>query len=160
MTSTRTLSGANTNAKTGLIWHGLVLFFLGLLTGFVIPAVKSPRLGMSAHVEGILNGMFLLLVGGIVWDRLTLSRRTAAGAYWLLLYSAYGSWLFCLLAAVFGASHMLPIAGAGHHALPWQEQLVTIGLGTVGVGVTVACGLVLYGVRKGSPRPSEPTSDR
>jgi hypothetical protein len=50
---------------------------------------------------------------------------------------------------MFGASHMLPIAGAGYHALPWQEQLVTVGLGSVGVGITVACGLVLYGVRKG-----------
>jgi hypothetical protein len=44
---------------------------------------------------------------------------------------------------------MLPIAGAGHHALPWQERLVTAGLGMVGISITVACGFVLYGIRKG-----------
>jgi (hydroxyamino)benzene mutase len=157
LTSTKAEDTEKSNAKTGFIWHGLVLFFLGLLTGFIIPSLKSPRLGMSSHVEGILNGMFLLLVGGVVWDRLELSRRVAAAAYWLLLYAAYGSWFFSLLAALFGASHMLPIAGAGYHALPWQEQLVTVGLGTVGVGITVACGFVLYGVRKGARASSGPS---
>lgn len=148
MTSATGLAMAEGNAKRRLIWHGLVLFFLGLLTGFVIPAMVSPRLGMSAHVEAILNGMFLILAGGIVWDRLVLSRRIATAVCWLLLYSAYGSWLFCLLAAAFGASQMLPIAGAGHHALPWQERLVTAGLGTVGVSITVACAFLLYGFRR------------
>jgi (hydroxyamino)benzene mutase len=137
------------NAKRGLIWHGLILFFLGLLTGFVIPSMLSPRLGMSAHVEAILNGMFLVLMGGMVWDRLVLSHRIVTAVYWLLLYAGYGSWMFCLLAATFGASQMLPIAGAGHHALLWQERLVTAGLGMVGISITVACGFVLYGIRKG-----------
>jgi hydroxylaminobenzene mutase len=149
VTSTRTSAGPKAGAKSGLVWHGLVLFFLGLITGFVIPALKSPRLGMSSHVEAILNGMFLIVVGGIVWERLRLSHRLATTVYWLLLYAAYGSWLFVLLAAVFGASQMLPIAGAGYNALPWQEKLVTMGLGTVGVGITVACAFVLYGIRKG-----------
>lgn len=144
-----TPAATEANAKSSLIWNGLVLFFLGLITGFVIPALKSTRLGMSAHVEAILNGMFLILVGGIVWDRVKLSQRLATVVCWLLLYAAYGSWFFVLLAAAFGASQMLPIAGAGHHALPWQEKLVTVGLGTVGMTITVACGFVLYGIRKG-----------
>jgi (hydroxyamino)benzene mutase len=159
VTSAKTSVPTESEAKRGLIWHGLVLFFLGLVTGFVIPSMTSPRLGMSAHVQGILNGMFLLLVGGIVWDRLASSRKIEAGAYWLLLYSAYGSWFFCLLAGVFGASHMLPIAGAGYRALPWQEQLVMVGLGTVGVGYTVACALLVYGVRKAIKLPAGRVSD-
>jgi hydroxylaminobenzene mutase len=149
VTSTTPADTAETSAKKGLIWHGLVLFFIGLLSGFVIPSLKSPRIGVSAHVEAVLNGMFLILVGGIVWDRIRLSRRIAGATYWSLLYAAYGSWLFCQLAAVFGGSKMLPIAGAGNHALPWQEQLLTIGFGTVGVSFAFACGVVLYGFRKG-----------
>ena len=46
-----------------LIWNGVFLFLLGLLTGFLIPILTSPRLGLSAHLEGLLNAMFLLLIG-------------------------------------------------------------------------------------------------
>ncbi len=148
MTSTATSDRAVADAKGALVWHGFVLFFLGLLTGFVVPAMTSPRVGVSAHVEAILNGMFLVLLGGVAWDRLALSRKMATVVYWQFLCAAYGCWLFCLLAAIFGASQMLPIAGAGHQALPWQEKVVTAGLGIVGVDMAVACGLVLYGLRK------------
>jgi hydroxylaminobenzene mutase len=139
---------ARGDAKTGLIRHGLVLFFLGLLTGFVIPYVTNPRMGLSAHMEALLNGMFLILVGGVVWDLPRLSDRAATAVYWLFLYAAYGSWVFCLLAAVFGASEMLPIAGAGYNAAPWQEQLIAAGLGLVAISITLACSFVLYGIRK------------
>jgi hydroxylaminobenzene mutase len=139
---------ARTDVKTRLIWHGFVLFFLGLITGFVIPSLTNPRMGLSAHMEGILNGMFLILVGGVVWDLLRLPDRVATAACWLFLYAAYGSWAFCLLAAVFGASQMLPIAGAGYSAEPWQEQIVAAGLGLVAISITLACCLVLYGFQK------------
>jgi hydroxylaminobenzene mutase len=138
------------DAKKGLVWHGLVLFFLGLITGFVIPALTNPRMGLSAHMEALLNGMFLILAGGIVWDYFKLSGRVATAAYWMLLVAAYGSWLFCLLAAVFGASEMLPIAGAGYSAEPWQEQVIKAGLSIVAVSITVASCLLLYGVRRNS----------
>jgi hydroxylaminobenzene mutase len=137
------------DAKRSLIWHGLVLFFLGLVTGFVIPGLTNPRMGLSAHMEALLNGMFLILAGGVVWDLLKLSGRAATAVYWMLLYAAYGSWVFCLLAAVFGASKTMPIAGAGYSADPWQEQLVTAGLGLVAISITLACAFVLYGYRKG-----------
>ena len=136
------------DAKTRLIWHGLVLFFLGLLTGFLIPSLKNPRMGLSAHMEGLLNGMFLILLGGVVWDLLRLSDRVATAAYWMFLYAAYASWIFCLLAAVFGASEMLPIAGAGYSAQPWQEQVIKVGLGLVAISITFACCFVLHGFRK------------
>jgi hypothetical protein len=58
-----------------LIRHGMGLFVLGLLTGFLIPSLTSPRLALAAHVEGLLNGMFLILVGGVVWKALQLPER-------------------------------------------------------------------------------------
>ena len=51
------------------------------------------------------------------------------------MYGTYANWLFVCLAAIFGASEIAPIAGAGHAALPWQETLVTIGLNIVGITV-------------------------
>jgi hydroxylaminobenzene mutase len=138
------------NAERRLISHGVFLFFLGLLSGFAIPALTNPRMGLSAHMEALLNGMFLILVGGVVWKELRLSDRTATAAFWLLLWAAYGSWFFCLLAAVFGASQILPIAGAGYSAAPWQEALVRAGLSLVAPSVTLACCFVIYGLRKGA----------
>ena len=131
-----------------LIRYGMVLFFLGLLTGILIPTLTSPRLAMAAHLEGLLFGIFLILMGGVVWKELRLSERLAAASFWLLLIAAYASWGFCLLAAVFGASQTLAIAGAGYSAAPWQENLASAGLGVGGCCVLVASCLVLYGLRK------------
>ena len=136
------------NSGRRLIRHGMVLFALGLLTGILIPTLTSPRLALAAHMEGLLNGIFLILVGGVVWKELRLPERLAGAGFWLLLIAAYASWGFCLLAAVFGASQTLAIAGAGYSAAPWQERLVSAGLGTGALCVLVACCVVLYGLRK------------
>jgi len=136
------------NSGRRLIRHGMVLFALGLLTGILIPTLTSPRLALAAHMEGLLNGIFLILVGGVVWKELRLPERLAGAGFWLLLIAAYASWGFCLLAAVFGASQTLAIAGAGYSAAPWQERLVSAGLGTGALCVLVACCVALYGLRK------------
>jgi hydroxylaminobenzene mutase len=139
-----------------LIRHGMALFVLGLLTGILIPVLTSPRLGLAAHVEALLNGIFLILVGGVVWRELRLPERLAASGFWLLLIAAYFNWAFCLLAAVFGASQTLAIAGAGHTAAPWQEQLVSMGLGLGAICVLLACCFVFYGLRTArDPEPGE-----
>jgi hydroxylaminobenzene mutase len=139
-----------------LIRHGMVLFFLGLLTGAVIPELTSPRLGLAAHLEALLNGIFLIVAGGVVWKELRLPERVAATGFWLLLASAYANWGFCLLAAVFGASQTLSIAGAGYRAAPWQEQLVSAGLLIGAVCILVACCFVIYGLRRtGESQPGE-----
>jgi hydroxylaminobenzene mutase len=138
------------NARRRLISHGVFLFFLGLLSGVAIPAVTNPRMGLSAHMEALLNGMFLILLGGVVWKELSLSDRVATASYWLFLYAAYGSWFFCQLAAVFGASQVLPIASAGFSVAPWQDALVRAGLTLVACSVTLACCFLLYGLRRGA----------
>jgi len=142
---------ATSHAGKRLIWHGVFLFLLGLLSGFIIPALTNPRLALSAHMEALLNGMFLILLGGIIWNELKLSDRMTTISFWLFLYAAYGSWAACFLAAVFGASKMLPIASAGYEAAAaWQETLVRIALSLVALSITFACCLVLYGLRKGA----------
>jgi hydroxylaminobenzene mutase len=141
-----------------LVWHGVALFLLGLLTGLLIPALTSQRLGLAAHMEGLLNAMFLLLVGGVVWKDLRLSEGGARLIFWLLLFGAYGGWAFCLLAAAFGASRMLPIAGAGYSAAPWQEMLVSVGLVGVAASMLIVVGFMLYGLRWRSGEEASPES--
>jgi hydroxylaminobenzene mutase len=136
------------NARERLIWHGMFLFVLGLLTGVAMPALTSPRLGLASHMEALMSGMFLLIVGGVVWDGLRLSDRVETLAFWLFLYAAYANWFFCLLAAVFGGSEILPIASGGNTVAAWQEIPVRLGLTLGAVSITVACVCVLYGLRR------------
>jgi (hydroxyamino)benzene mutase len=46
-----------------LIWHGTFLFLLGLLTGFVEQQFNNPRIGLAAHLEGVMNGTSSSLIG-------------------------------------------------------------------------------------------------
>ena len=127
-----------------LIGLGAVLFFLGLLSGFAVPAMTNPRMGVSGHLEGVMNGTFLFVVG-LAWSRLLLSDRLASIAFWSLVYGTFANWLFITLAAIWGTNAMAPIAGAGHSGAPWQENLVTIGLLSVGVTMVVGCGVLAWG---------------
>lgn len=90
-------------AKRRLVWHGVLLVLLGLLTGVAIPLLENPRMGVSAHLAGVQNGILLGLVG-LVWIDVKLSERLAAAAFWLLLFSLYALWLGNLLGAAFGTS--------------------------------------------------------
>jgi hydroxylaminobenzene mutase len=41
----------------------MLLFLLGLLTGFAVQRFTNPRMGLAAHLEGVMNGTFLLALG-------------------------------------------------------------------------------------------------
>jgi (hydroxyamino)benzene mutase len=130
-----------------LIWHGMFLFLLGLLVGFTEAKLANPRMGLAAHLEGLMNGTFLIAVGA-VWPFIALSSSLAATAFWVVLYGAYANVLTTTFAAVVGASSLSPITGAGHDALPWQETLVTAGFGTVGIAMVASTVLILWGLRR------------
>jgi len=135
------------DVRRRLIWHGIFLFLLGLLTGFLVNrAFTNPRMGLSAHLEGVMNGTFLAVLGA-VWGELRLPARAATAAFWLALYGTYVNWGATLLAAVFGTSRGTPIAGAGYAAAPWQENLVTSGFLSVAVAITLCCIFLLWGLR-------------
>lgn len=127
-----------------IIAAGAALFLLGLLTGFVVPSFLNPRMGLASHLEGVMNGTFLIAVGA-VWHRLSLSARQEFAAFWLLIYGTYANWIFVSLAAVFGTSEITPIAGRGHGGLPWQENLITVGLSSVGIAMVAGCAILVMG---------------
>ena len=135
---------SNENTTQLLIGLGALLFFLGLLGGFAIPALTNPRMGLSGHLGAVMNGTFLIVVG-LAWTRLLLSDRLASLAFWTLVYGAFANWLFVTLAAVFGTNARTPIAGAGYSGAPWQEQLVSIGLASVALTMALGCGVLVWG---------------
>jgi (hydroxyamino)benzene mutase len=134
-----------TNRK--LMWHGMFLFLLGLLTGLVEQKFVNPRMGLAAHLEGVMNGTFLVALGA-VWTQVRLSPRLKAAAYWIALYGTYVNWVATTLAATFGAAALSPITGAGHSAQPWQEGLVTVLFMTVAITTVGSAVFILWGLRR------------
>ena len=136
-----------------LMWHGMFLFLLGLLTGFVEPRFANIRMGLAAHLEGIMNGIFLIGLGAI-WNEVRLSSRTKAIAFWTALGGTYGNWFMTTLAAVFGTNALSPITGTSHGGEPWQEKVVTAGFMAVGIAIVACAVIVLSGLRKAARSPA------
>lgn len=135
-----------------LIGLGALLFLIGLLTGALVPAVRNPRLGLSAHLEGVMNGTFLMVVGA-VWHHVRLDGHRGAIAAWLLVYGTFANWFFTLLGGAFGAGRMTPIAGGGMTAASWQESVVAAGLVSLSVAMVIGCGMLVWGLfRNGQER--------
>jgi (hydroxyamino)benzene mutase len=137
------------DSRRRLIWHGMFLFLLGLLTGFMETKFTNPRMGLAAHLEGVMNGTFLIALGA-VWMEVRLPLKLKAVAYWSALYGAYVNWVATALGAAWGIGSLSPITGAGHHALPWQETFVTAVFMSVGLAIVGSAVLVLWGLRRGS----------
>jgi hydroxylaminobenzene mutase len=134
-------------ANRRLMWHGIFLFLLGLFTGFAETHVANVRMALAAHLEGVMNGTFLIALGAI-WQHVKLASTAKAIAFWLSLYGAYLNWLFTLLAAIFGTGALSPITAPGRTGLPWQESLVTAGFMSVGIAIVLASLLILWGLRR------------
>jgi (hydroxyamino)benzene mutase len=130
-----------------LMWLGMFLFLLGLITGFLETQFTNPRMGLAAHLEGVMNGTFLVALGAI-WAQVKLSPVLKGAAYWTALYGTYANWGFTTLAAIFGTGALSPITAPGRSAHPWQESLITFGFMSVGLGIIAATILVLWGLRK------------
>ncbi|MEH6467709.1 MAG: hypothetical protein V7722_08765, partial [Porticoccus sp.] len=106
--------------------------------------MTNPRMGVSSHLEGVMNGTFLLAIG-LAWEKIHLKSTLKRLTYYLLIYGTYANWVFVQLGAVFGTNAMSPIAGAGHQGLQWQETMTTIGLLSVGFTMVLGVGLVIFG---------------
>lgn len=139
------------DANRRLMWHGMCLFLLGLLTGFAESRFTNVRMGLAAHLEGVLNGIFLVALGA-VWNEVRLAPAIKTAAYWTALYGTYANWFATTLAAIFGTAILSPITGPAHSAQPWQENLVGIAFQTVGVAIVACAALVLWGLRRKASR--------
>lgn len=127
-----------------MLFAGTLLFLLGLLTGVAIPALRNKRMGLSAHLVGVQHGIVLWVVG-LIQARLTPSPTLDAWMTWSLVLGLYGLWLAMLLAAIWGASRALPMAGAGFSASKPRELVV--GMLVYGPALLIVAGTVLLLVR-------------
>ncbi len=143
-----------------LIQLGFLLFLVGLLIGLAIPALTNPRMGLASHLQGILNGLFLIALG-LVWPRIALSSRSAAVLFGLALYGTVANVVVTLLAGLWGAGRSMPIAAEGHAGTPVQEGLIDALLLSLSIAMIGVCGLTLWGLRRqhAPPREGAPSAD-
>jgi hydroxylaminobenzene mutase len=127
-----------------LIW-GTIMFLLSLLIGIAIPALPNPRMGVSVHTTGLQSGLALWALG-LMWQYIALPPGVQRATQVLAVSGLYAIFASMLLAALWGASRSLPIAGAGHQASPLRETVVTALIAGGSLAITVAIALVLWGL--------------
>lgn len=136
------------DARRRLFWHGALLLMLGMLTGLVEAEFTNVRMGLAAHLEGVMNGM-LLIAFGAAWGEVRLGTRAHAIAFRALLYGTYANWGFTTLSAIWGTVGLSPITAAGLPAAePWKENLVLAGFLSVGAAMLTSVGMILWGLRR------------
>lgn len=130
-----------------MMWHGVFLFLIGLVTGTQERRFKNMRMALSAHLEGVMNGTFLMALGAI-WDNVELPRPIEQAARWTALYGTYGNWLFTTLGAAMGTAVANPILSEGHVGEPWQERVVGLGFKSMRYAFLTSVVLVLVGLAR------------
>lgn len=128
-------------ANRFLLW-GFVLFFLGLVVGMFIPLLRNPRMGLSTHLEGVMNGLFLVVLG-LVWNKLVLPSRVLRTGFWLAIYGTFANYLAVLIAAITGAGKMIPIAG-GKEGVAAVEAVISFLLITLSLSMLAVTLIVIY----------------
>ena len=131
-----------------LIFLGVLLFLFGLIVGLVVPLLANPRMGVSSHLEGVMNGILLIMLG-LIWGRLQLSEKVLSTTFWLALYGTFVNWFGVLLAAIFDSGAMMSIAANGKQGPPLIEGLVTFSLLSLSLAMIIVSITVLIGLKKG-----------
>lgn len=141
-------------AERRLLLAGSVLFLLALLVGLAVPKFAVPRLGLSTHLLGIMQGLFLM-VAGLIWPGLKLPRNAARIGIWLAVYGCYAAWSANLFAAISGSGNtMLPIAAGPARGSALEEGIIAVGLRTAAVSLIVVLLMMVWGLRGAGNRES------
>lgn len=91
--------------------------------------MANPRMGLSAHLEGVMNGM-LLMITGLIWKRLMLSAKILKFTFLLLIYGSIANVLAVSIAALTGSGKMMPLSGGveGNRAVEGLISFLLISL--------------------------------
>ena len=104
---------------------GFFIFTIGLVIGAFVPRFRNPRMGLSAHTTAVQAGIALVAFG-LFWPHFKIVDWAALPLALSLLVSFSVLIVSLVLAASFGASTVLPIAGAGYSSTKAKERTVSI----------------------------------
>jgi len=139
--------------RAQMVFHGAIVVMLGLLAGFPHAFVITGQLAgeerawRMAHLEGLLNGMLVMLAGA-VGGALELGASQQRWLVWSLVAAAYGN----VVASVLGASvGVRGLARAGPPANAVMNLLFWVAIG----GILVGVGLLIVGARNAVQRAAD-----
>lgn len=130
-----------------LIFLGALLFLLALLIGLLVPIFENPRMGVSSHIEGVINGI-LLIVLGLIWLKINLSNRWLKITFWLAIYGTYVNFIGILIAAIFNGGKMLGIMANGQEGTPIVEGIIGFSLISLSIAMIIVSVATLIGLRR------------
>ena len=134
------------NQADKLIFLGIFLFLLGLIIGLFVHNMANPRMALSAHLEGVMNGMFLMILG-LIWNRLILSKTILNITYRLVVYGTFANLTAVIIAAITGFGKMMPLAG-GQEGTALPEGIISFLLISLALCMIAVCIIVLIGFYK------------
>lgn len=130
------------------VHSGILLLLLGLLTGLAVPKLANPKMGLASHVEGVMGGMLLALLG-VLFPRLKLEMPALKAASRLAIYGAYVNWANPLLASVWDAGgSMMPGASNGKKGTALQEAVISAVAVSLVLALLPAVCIILWGLRR------------
>jgi hydroxylaminobenzene mutase len=136
-----------------LVRLGVLLILISLLIGLAVPRFAVPRLALSVHLLGLMQGLFLAIVG-MLWPRLVLTPRGLLATFWLLAYGCVAALTANLLGALWGAGNsIVPIAAGTARGTPLQETVIVVVLRSGGAALILGTVLLLWGLRRGERTP-------
>jgi hydroxylaminobenzene mutase len=122
-----------TQIEHRLCLAGLMLFFLALLQGFVIPVFERLEVARAAHATALGSGTFLVAIG-LLWPKLSF-RRAAPVWAGVLASSLYAIAAGLMLSATYAAG-----SEAAHRAVSLMSATLTIG---GSIALVVSLGVVM-----------------
>ena len=133
--------------KRRLIWHGMFLFLLGLLIGFLEQKFVNPRMGLAAHLEGVMNGTFLIALGA-VWAEVKLRPGLKLATFWIALYGAYVNWVAMRWLPRLAQRRFPRSREPGTTLRPGRKDSSAALFMSVGITTVLSAILVLLGLRR------------
>lgn len=131
-----------------LTFSGVLLMLFGLITGLAVPKLSNPRMGLASHVEGMMSGMLLALLG-LIWPKLKLGEKAMNAVCILSIYGAYANWANPLLAAAWDAGGtMMPGASKGKKGTNTQETVISVLAVSMVLTLLTAVSVILWGLRR------------
>ena len=130
-----------------LLQIGSFFFLFALLIGLFVQKFTVPRLGLAVHLQALMQGLFLIVVG-LLWPKLTFSRGSSRVAFCILIYGCVVGLTGNFLAGLWGAgSSLLPLAAGSARGSGFQEMVVTVCLKSSVPALIIAVLLIIWGLR-------------
>lgn len=141
-------SNSRNNEARQILFHGGIMTLLSLLSGFTTFFALAPRIALSSHTVGLLQGAMLIAIAG-AWHLLNAPPKTLKILKYTLLVGFYANWISTQLSALWSAGRITyPINGKAmpEGAASWQDMTVTV-LGVLSFLILISAVLIILAAR-------------